>query len=372
MKNAQVTTGADRILSLDVFRGLTMAFMVLVGNPGSNEIYPQLDHAPWHGWTITDLVFPTFLWIVGFSIQLSFTRQTEKGRTGKAMKAPMLKRCLLLFSLGIGIYAISDWHLETFRVLGVLQRIAVCSAIVSLLYPLSSRKQIIIAGSILCGYAALLRWVPAPGHPPGDLSIEGNLAHFIDRIVLARHNYSGTGDWDPEGLLSTIPAIATTLMGMLAAKLLLKLRQTGLQRGLQQMVAIGSSLLIAGYVIGLWQPINKKLWTPAFCLFCAGFDFLVFPLLYWLIDHWQMRRNLTVPLAFGQNALAIYLFSECIGALLYRIHLAGISLHEMIFRSTFAGMTTPRGDSLLFALSFLAVVTMFAYVAYRKRWILKL
>lgn len=369
MKNRPATTGAERILSLDVFRGLTMAFMVLVGNPGSNDIYSQLDHAPWHGWTITDLVFPTFLWIVGFSVQLSFTRQAEKGRAWSSMMVPMAKRCLLLFVLGIGIYAISDWRLETFRIMGVLQRIALCSLGVSLLFPLPARKQLAVLAGILTTYALVLKLVPAPGYLPGDLSVEGNLAHFIDRIILGRHNYSGTVNWDPEGILSTLPALATTLFGMLAARLL----QCKGAAALRLMPANGVVLFTAGLLMDTWQPINKKLWTTAFCLLCAGVDFLIFSLLYWLMDRHRLRRELTLPLAFGQNALAIYLLSECTGAILYRIRLAsGLSWHDAIFQALFAGKTTPRTDSLLFAVSFLAIVTGFALLAYRKRWILKL
>ncbi|MBS1820853.1 MAG: DUF1624 domain-containing protein [Acidobacteria bacterium] len=371
MNSSQATPAAERILSLDVFRGLTMAFMVLVGNPGSSDIFEQLDHAPWHGWTVTDAVFPTFLWVVGLSLYLSFTRRRARGEKPSGLLKQSSKRCMLLFVIGVGIYAIADSHLATFRVLGVLQRIAICSFATSISYFLPRRSQIVLIAAILAGYWLLLSNVAAPGFHAGDLSVDGNLAHYVDRVALGRHNYSGTGTWDPEGILSTFPAIATTLFGLIAGKLVLNRNKTISSQAVL-LCAMGTALIGAGLACSHWQPINKKLWTVSYCLLMAGIDYGLFGLMRWVIDGKRVRHGLTVPLAFGQNALAVYILSESVGALLLRVRVRGVSAHELLFNAVFRDLASPKISSLLFALAYLSIVTAVAVTMYRRRWILKL
>lgn len=360
----------QRVLALDVFRGLTMAFMVLVGNPGSLDIYTQFDHAPWNGWTLTDVIFPSFLWIVGVSIALSISGRLARHTSRSTIAMQSLKRSAILYLIGIFIYAIGSFDLHTLRLLGVLQRIAICSFLATLLYLWgSARSWIVWTAALLAAYWLLLRFVPVPGFGAGDLSIEGNLAHYIDRITLGSHNYTGTGTWDPEGVLSTIPALATTLLGVLSGTLLQQRR--ALTRRCVELLAIGSILVVLGLVSSHWMPINKKLWSDSFCLLMAGLDSILLALLLWLLDVRGLRRGLALPLAFGQNALAIYILSEVSSAILWNYpHTA--PLHGRIFQALFAGLHPAKFASFLYALVTLAVIAAIAWIMRHRGWILKI
>lgn len=365
----QSTTGS-RVLALDVFRGITMAFMVLVSNPGSLDIYTQLDHAPWNGWTLTDVVFPSFLWIVGVSIKLSVGGRLARGAPRSSIVLQALRRAALLYVIGVFIYSIGRFDFHTLRFLGVLQRIAICYFAATLIFLWGGiRRQAACIGALLLAYWLLLRFVPVPGHGAGDLSIEGNLAHYIDRIVLGSHNYIGTGTWDPEGLLSTLPAIATTLFGLLAGGLLKTHRP--LKWRCVRMALVGLILIVAGVLCSHWMPINKKLWTDSFCLLMSGIDFAVFAAFLWAVDGRGLRRGLALPLAFGQNALAIYMISEIAGAVLWS-YPRRAPLHGRIFQAVFAGLGPPKLSSLLFALTFLSALSAVAWLLHRRGWILKL
>jgi len=360
----------QRVLGLDVFRGITMAFMVLVGNPGSLSIYSQLDHAAWNGWTLTDVVFPTFLWIVGASISLSIGRKTARGESRLTIVLQAFKRSAILYAIGVFIYAIGSFDLSTLRLLGVLQRVAICSFISTLIYLCASlRKQLVVVAVLLVSYWLILVYVPVPGYGPGDLGIEGNVAHYVDRIVLGSHNYSGTGSWDPEGLLSTIPAIATTLLGVIAGELLR--RKQSLNRHTLQMLALGVALALCGLIASHWMPINKKLWTDSFCLLMAGIDFAVFAALHWIIDGHRRGKGLALPLAFGQNALAVYVISEVSGAILWS-YPHSLPMHGRIFSALFGSVRPAELGSLLYALSTLAVIAAAAFYMHRRNWIVRI
>src|SRR5678810_1064819 len=203
-----------RLISLDVFRGITIAGMVLVNNPGTwSSIYWPLQHAEWHGWTPTDLVFPFFLFIVGVSITLAFARRVEEGTVKRDLYLKVLKRSAIIFALGLFLAGFPYFKLGTIRIAGVLQRIAVCYLVASIIFLKTDlRKQLIIAAGLVVIYWLVMTFIPAPGFKMGDFSREGNIACFIDRKVLGNHIWSQGKVYDPEGLLSTLPAIATTLM----------------------------------------------------------------------------------------------------------------------------------------------------------------
>lgn len=272
-----------RVRSVDVFRGVTMAAMVIVNNPGDwNTVYSPLLHAPWHGWTPTDLIFPFFLFIVGVSIPLS---PTSSGAMGG-----VLRRGAVIFGLGLFLAGFPFFDLATWRIPGVLQRIAVCYlatvAIVRLTTPRDGgtqahmRRLAVAIGAILVSYAALMLWVPAPGGHAGDLTAEGNLGAWLDRALMRGHLWRP--DWDPEGLLSTVPATATTLMGVIAGQM----RHHALTRALagvpaartvrgevewRRSLAIGGMACLAlGALWHPWFPINKSLWTSSYVLFTGG------------------------------------------------------------------------------------------------------
>jgi len=347
-----------------------MAFMVLVANPGSLDIYAQLDHAPWNGWTLTDVVFPSFLWMVGVSITLSVSRRLARGASRGGILLQAARRAAILFAIGVFIYAIGSFDLHSLRILGVLQRIAICSFVVTSIFLCGgARRQITFLAAILASYWLLLRFVPVPGFGAGDLSIDGNLAHYVDRIVLGSHNYVGTGTWDPEGVLSTLPAIATTLIGVLAGGLIKS--SMSLERRCVRIAVYGFALIVAGLICSHWMPINKKLWTDSFCLLMAGIDFVVLALLLWIIDGRGVRLGLALPIAFGQNSLAIYMISEISGAILWS-YPKSAPLHGRIFQTVFAGVGSPKLSSLLFALTTLAIMSCVAWGLHRKGWVLKI
>jgi hypothetical protein len=219
---AQAAEKGTRLVALDALRGLTIALMVLVNNPGSGrDSYPPLLHAEWHGWTLTDTVFPTFLWIVGVAIWLSLGKRLARGIPRTTLLAQAFRRAAILFAIGLVLYAIPHFNPATQRIMGVLQRIAICYLVVSAIFLYTGmRGQICWLVGLMAAYWALMTLVPVPGYGPGRLDVEGNLAHYVDNIVLGQHNYRATKTWDPEGLVSTLPSIATTLFGLLAGRLI--------------------------------------------------------------------------------------------------------------------------------------------------------
>src|SRR5918911_165925 len=223
------TKETGRMASLDVFRGLTIAGMILVNNPGSWEhIYSPLEHAAWHGLTPTDLVFPFFLFIVGVSITLALGKRAERGGPRRDLYVKIFRRTLLIFALGLFLTGLPFDDLSTWRIPGVLQRIAVCYLCASLIFLNTSwRTQTIIAAALLVFYCLLMTMTPVPGFGAGNLTMEGNLAAYVDRAVLGRHTWKPL--YDPEGILSTVPAVVTTLCGVLTGHLL-RSRRTPLEK----------------------------------------------------------------------------------------------------------------------------------------------
>ncbi|GGA54860.1 membrane protein [Edaphobacter acidisoli] len=362
---------SQRLTSLDAFRGLTMAFMVLVSNPGSLAIYRPLDHSPWHGWTITDVVFPSFLWIVGVAITLSLGKRLERGVAKRTIFAQACRRALILYLLGLLIYAIPSFSFATLRWLGVLQRIAICYLAGTALYLTARlRTQILWLCGILLAYWLAMKLIPVPGFGAGNFSVEGNLAHYVDRIVLGRHNYAGTGTWDPEGIVSTLPAIGTTIFGMIAGRML-ALKKTVTER-VVWLFFLGNALLAAGVFLELWMPINKKLWTDSFCLFMAGMDFVIFAMFLWCLDGVKVKWRIAPLLAFGKNALAIYMVSELLSAVLYSVPAGGVSLHERIFHATFEGLARPATSSLMYAIAYMMLMYFLAWFMDKKQWYVKI
>ncbi len=352
-------TATRRLVSLDAFRGAAVALMVLVNNPGSeSDSYRTLLHSEWHGWTLADTVFPAFLWIVGVAITLSLGRGTRP--RGELIRQ-ILRRSAILFVLGLISYAVPDFDLGTQRILGVLQRIAICYLAASLIFLYSGvRGQILWIVGLFAAYWALMTLIPVPGYGRGRLDVEGNFAHYVDRLALGRHNYKPTGTWDPEGVVSTLPALATALFGVLAGQVL-RLKKP-LEERLIWLFLTGNLLLAAGSAANVWMPINKKLWTDSFALFMAGMDFVVLAMLAWLSD--GLGRKFDPLVTMGRNAIVLYFVSE---ALAEALHLSG--LHERIYAAAFA----PLGafGSLLFSLAFVGLMYGIAYGMGRRGWLVR-
>lgn len=350
----------ERLLSLDVFRGLTIAGMVLVNNAGDwQAIYPPLRHAEWNGWTPTDLVFPFFLLIVGVAIPLAFEKRRADGGTLTDLYWKIARRTLLIFAIGLFL----NWfpptsdpvgRLLSLRIPGVLQRIALCYGVAAILYLQFGRPALRrITGGLLLGYWLLLRLVPAPGFSAGDLTREGSLPSWVDRTLLAGHIYRP--QYDPEGLLSTIPAVATALIGVLAGQWL-RTRREGMERA-AGLFAAGVLLLLAGYGWSALFPLNKALWTSSYVLFTAGLGLLLFALCYWLVDLQGIRRWAWPFVVFGVNALALFILSGIMADLLTEIHLTlpdgtAETLRTYLYRRLFTSWLTPLNASLAYAISY--------------------
>ncbi|HXB72746.1 MAG TPA: DUF5009 domain-containing protein [Candidatus Acidoferrales bacterium] len=369
----------ERLVSLDAFRGATIAFMILVNTPGDGRhAYAPLQHAEWHGWTATDVVFPSFLWIVGVAMTLSMGRSVAAGASRAHLLTRALRRATIIFVLGVLVYVYPGFDLGTQRILGVLQRIAICYLIAAAIYLTTGiRGQIAWIAGLLTGYWLIMAFAPVPGYGSGRLDVEGNFAHYIDRLVLGSHNYRSTRTWDPEGIISTIPAIATALFGILAGHIL-RLKRTLAERTTWLFLA-GNLLIAAGLICNQWLPINKKLWTSSFSLFMAGLDFVIFAMFLWLVDGLGYKRVVKPLVIMGMNAIVVYLASEFLDEAFGWIRWSSqtssegrtITLHQWIFDHLFAPLLSPINASLLYGVAYTLVIYLFAYAMYRRRWFVR-
>jgi predicted acyltransferase len=354
-----------RLVSLDAFRGATIALMVLVNDPGNgHDSYAPLKHSAWNGWTITDVVFPSFLWIVGVAITLSLGSRLAVGVSKATLLGQAARRALILYVLGLIVYA---WPLDlsTQRLLGVLQRIAICYFIAAAIYLYCNlRSQLLWLAGLLVVYWAMMTLVPVPGFGAGRLDVEGNLAHYVDRIVLGAHNYHSTKTWDPEGILSTLPAIATALLGVMAGHLLRTRRE--LTERVTWMFVAGNALTALGLICDMWLPINKKLWTTSFSLFMGGLDFVILALFIWLIDHLGYQRYVRPLVIMGMNSIAVYMASELGDEIL-----GETGWHKAIYNAVFAPNFSPANASLAYAVAYVLAMYGIAYFLYRRKWFLR-
>jgi predicted acyltransferase len=364
-----VTTASPRLDSLDVFRGLAIAAMILVSTPGTwNAVYTPLDHAIWNGWTMTDLVFPFLLFAMGAAVPFALARRRG---TPRGIGRHIVRRALMLFALGLVLNAIeaaTPMHWETFRIPGVLQRIAIVFLAVAWLTEHGSlRLQIAAVVAALAGYWAALLLIPVPGAGAGVLTPEGNLASFIDRALLGRHLLNRLSD--PEGLLSTVPAIATAMCGVFAGDWLKERRQPNHSAWL---FAGGLLATIAGLAWGRLFPINKNLWTSSFALFSAGLAAQALALFHWLVDVKRWRAWSTPLAAYGRNPLAAYFLSVGCDSILTRVTVAGSgSLKGIVYRSVFVPWLRPccgaEAASLGYAIAYVAMWGVILGELYRRR-----
>lgn len=354
---------SKRLISLDVFRGATIIGMIIVNNPGTwSHVYAPLLHADWHGWTPTDLVFPFFLFIVGVAIAIAFTKRLERGVEQAELIPKVVRRAAILFGLGLVMAA---WPFFTFspefglasqltriRIMGVLQRIALCYLVASFLFLYTTPKgrQWWLIGLLLVYWAAMAL-IPVPGYGAGLLDDPvGNLASYLDRVLLGRHLWGGADYMrDPEGLFSTLPAIATTLFGIWTGSLLIDKNRESLEK-VAVLFARGVVLVIIGYVWDWFFPINKPIWTSSYAVFTAGQAMCTLALCYWLIDI-KGYKNWTKPFViYGVNALVVYVASGILARTLGVISVGDTSLQGWLFATVFAPLAPPKMASLLYAI----------------------
>jgi predicted acyltransferase len=360
----------SRLRSLDAFRGLAIAGMILVNNPGSwSYVYPPLDHAPWHGWTPTDLVFPFFLFAVGASLTFSFARRRRDGSTGSALLRKIIRRSAVLFAIGLLLNFVPSFDLHTLRIPGVLQRIAVVYLVAASLYLILSPRVLGILGALLLvGYWLAMTRVPVPGYGAGVLEPVGNLAQHIDSHLLAGHMWKP--DWDPEGLLSTVPAIVSCLLGIYAG-LVLQRAEPPAERAARLALA-GFAALVLGWVWSFWFPINKNLWTSSYVLFTGGLALLLLATLYWWIDIRQRKAWSTPLCVFGVNALLAFVLSGLLARLLIAWKIGGTSARAWIYEHWFASWAGPLNGSLAFAVAYVLLWFLILLVLDKRRWYVKL
>jgi predicted acyltransferase len=360
-----------RLLFLDVFRGLTLAFMIIVVTPGSwAHRFAPLRHAAWDGLTPTDLVFPFFLFIVGVSMVFSLAKRLEEGeRFGETLRH-VVRRSAILFALGLFISF--DFVEFRVRIPGVLQRIAVCFLATALIAAaVRGRAQRLgLGAALLAVYGVLMKYVPVPEYGAGRLTLEGNMAGYIDSLVmkgfLYMPMYEPGPDFDPEGLVSTLPAIVTTLLGYHVGEAIREKKSRPFE--LSHDVFLGGTLMaLVGYFFTAAFPLNKALWSPSYAIVTAGMAALLLGLLYWIVEMKQWR-SWTVPFeALGANTIGIYWLSSMTSILVLR----RAGLHAAIVERFFTWDTWPEAGSLAFAVAYLAVWTAVAVVLQRRRIFIK-
>lgn len=359
-----------RLVSLDIFRGMTIAGMILVNNPGTwGHIYAPLRHADWHGWTPTDLVFSFFLFIVGVSMVFSFTSRQKKGDPRSVLFAHVARRSSIIFALGLFLNGFPFFELATLRIPGVLQRIAVCYLFAALIVLTTGRRGLIVAiCALLVAYWAMMTFIPVPGYGVGRLDAVGNLAAYLDRWLMSGHLWKPA--WDPEGMLSTLPAIATTLLGALAGQWLRSTRPP--QTKAAGMLAMGAAGLLAGQLLHPLFPINKNLWTSSYVVFTAGFALVLLGVCYWLVDVKGYRRWGTSFVILGVNAIAVFTLSGLVARLCTVLKTTLpegrlVTLKTYVFESFFAPLASPVNASLLFALAYVLSWLGAMWLLYRRR-----
>jgi predicted acyltransferase len=373
-----VLSKSPRLLSLDVFRGVTVMAMVLVNNPGDwGHIYAPLEHAHWNGCTPTDLVFPFFLFIMGVSIVYAMQRKKADSINHSALLIKSLKRAAVIFALGLFMSTFWDWDLYTIRIPGVLQRIALVYLICSIIYIKTGyRSQVILLALILAGYYALMTLVPVPDGGVPNLQPETNLGAWLDRTLMGIvHLWKESKTWDPEGLLSTLPAIGTGLLGMLTGAWL-KREDRADSTKIYLMLAAGVLIAASGLLWNNWFPINKSLWTSSYVLFTGGLAILSLALCYWLVDV-QRYRWFTKPfVVYGVNAITVYVASGLIARSMNRIYIDyngnNVSLSSAIYNAFFKDIFSPYNASLAWAIAFVLAWMFVLWVMYNRRIFIKI
>lgn len=390
----------ERLVSLDVFRGMTVAGMLLVNNPGTwSAIYPPLAHAPWHGWTPTDLIFPFFLFIVGITTELSLRARRARGDDEGAIVRQVLRRGALIFLFGLLLsgFPFFTWppalegasflervvhRVEHWRIMGVLQRIGVaylCGALLTLRTTL--RQQLLIVMALLFGYWALMTLVPVPDTGvPGRFVLDKPdqlLSAWLDRTVLGvDHLWSGAKTWDPEGLLSTLPAIATMIGGTFAGRWIAE-QQRPLTERLAALFAVGALAMMLGLMWHWVFPINKNIWTSSYVVFTAGIGAVSLATCMWLIDVMQWRRWTFPFVIYGVNPMLAFLGSGLMARLIASLWTwettegTRTSLQAFVFKTMYGSWLPPREASFAYAVSFVALWFLILWGAWKRGWVLK-
>ena len=391
----------ERLISLDVFRGITIAGMLLVNDPGTwSAIFPPLEHAAWDGWTPTDLIFPFFLFIVGITTHLSMSARRARGDDDSALVKQILRRGIIIYLLGfaMAMFPFYQWgtidslpnatawdriifRIEHVRILGVLPRIAIvyiCAGLLTLKTTL--KTQVVIIGTLLLGYWFAMTLIPVPGENEiGALLLhtkDRNLAAYLDRLILGtNHTWIGSVTFDPEGPMSTIPAIATAMLGVIAGRWI-GLKEKPLLERISGLFAAGSIAMLIGLMWNWSFPINKNLWTSSYVIFTAGMACIALATIMWIVDACNVKWWTKPFVVYGVNPIVAFVGSGVMARLIYtlwHVNYAGKStaIQDAIYQSVFLPWLPPRVASLAFAIAFVLLWYGILLVLYRRKIILK-
>ncbi|MFL5501806.1 MAG: acyltransferase family protein [Gemmatimonadaceae bacterium] len=391
----------ERLVSLDVFRGITIAGMLLVNNPGTwSAIFPPLEHAEWNGWTPTDLIFPFFLFIVGITTHLSISARRARGDDDSALIKQILRRGIIIYLLGFGMamFPFFQWgsiqslpnatawdrilyRIEHVRLLGVLPRIAIvyiCAGLLTLKTTL--KQQIAIIATLLFGYWFAMTVLPVPGENAIGAQLlnthDRNLAAYLDRLILTtNHTWTGSVTFDPEGPFSTLPAIATAMLGVLAGTWIARKDKQLLDR-ISGLFAAGAIGMVVGLMWNWSFPINKNLWTSSYVVFTAGMASVTLATVMWIVDYNQVKGWTKPFVVYGVNPIVAFVGSGVLARLIYTLwHVdyqgKSVAIQDAIYQSVFLPWLPERVASLAFAISFVLLWYGILLVLYRRKIILK-
>ncbi len=397
---AAPTGNRERLVSLDVFRGMTVAGMLLVNNPGTwSAIYPPLGHAAWHGWTPTDLIFPFFLFIVGITTHLSLSTRRARGDSDAVLVRQIIRRGAIIYILGLlmawfpfyqwgtieGMPDPSFWdrfvyRLDHLRILGVLQRIGIVYIFAALLTLRTSLKQqVVIVAALLYGYWFAMTLIPIPGKDIAALLLDmpkETIAAYVDRAILGlNHIWSGSRTYDPEGILSTFPAIGTAMLGVMAGRWIKQPRS--LVERIAALACVGCIAMVVGLMWNWSFPINKNIWTSSYVVFTAGMACATLATIMWIIDDHNVRWWTKPFVIYGVNPLVAFVGSGVLARIIYtlwKVPYEGqpLAVEAVIYRSVFAPMfEDPRTAS--FAMAFTTVLFWLGilWILYRRKIFLK-
>ena len=367
----------QRLLSLDFFRGLTVASMILVNDPGDwGHVYPPLEHSKWNGCTPTDLVFPFFLFMVGVSITLAIGPRKHDKTLHTKLILTALKRSVIIYIIFAAIHFLFAHNFDNFRILGVLPRIAIAFFLTVVIFLKTNfKQQLWIFSSILIAYYLLMNFVPVPGFGPSNLEPSTNLAAWVDTVILTpKHMWSGSKTFDPEGILSTIPSIATCLFGIMIGDWLRRKDRTEPVKA-AWLFSVATIAIIAGLLWDQFFPINKALWSSSFVLYTGGLATCGLTLSYWLIDVQQRKKYITPFIAFGANAITAYIAADVVLVVLdwFQPYLNGkkVGLQQYLYDTFFKPNFSPFNASVAGALTYVILLSIPMIILYKKKIFIK-
>jgi predicted acyltransferase len=371
MTTTNATSGTGRLISLDAFRGFTIAAMVIVNNPGSwGNAYWPLKHAKWNGCTPTDLIFPFFLFIVGVAVALSYSKRLEANLPKRNIYRKIIVRSVIIYLLGLFLWLFPEFDFGAIRWTGVLQRISLVFLACAILFLNTNWKtQMKIGVTILLLYWIIVDYLPVPGIGTPDLSgPEKNWASYLDTLILPGVMYRGT--WDPEGILSTFPAIVTGITGMLVGKLYLTEKDE--YRRLAWLFALGFGMYVAGSTWNWLFPINKHLWTSSYVLFTSGLATMALAACILVVDIWGFSRWTFLGRVYGANAITSYVLAGMLPALFYWDFIGGKSLNSLFMDNLLSLNIDPKMVSFLYAVIYMLIIYIPALLLYRKKIFIKI